>query len=146
MPEGAASAGIQADHDAGAEVEGQGSQRIDVDAEAPDESETIAAPPSEVPPEVVDIASLAGPPGLPDALYTSPPKREAPAPTPPAEREDGDVDWTRLHALVTAVEALVSAGMNAEARPLLGQLRGIVEKARGPAATVIELAVQRSRR
>ena len=47
---------------------------------------------------------------------------------------------------VVAVEALIGAGMVSEARPLLGQLRSVVEGARGPGARVIDLGVERTRR
>jgi hypothetical protein len=60
--------------------------------------------------------------------------------------EHGHPSWERLHALVTAVEALVSAGMTAEARPLLGQLRSVLEAARGPGARVIDFGVEGSKR
>lgn len=83
----------------------------------------------------VDVSTLLGPSSVPAPLLEPAPKDE-----------HGRVDWARLHALVTAVEALVAAGMTSEARPLLGQLRGIVEAARGPSAKVFELSVERSRR
>ena len=60
--------------------------------------------------------------------------------------EHGRPSWERLHALVVAVEALIGAGMVSEARPLLGQLRSVVEGARGPGARVIDLGVERTRR
>lgn len=95
----------------------------------------LPPPTSHEPPEAVSIASLLGPPNLPAPLYDPVPKDE-----------HGRPDWSRLHALVVAVEALMNAGLTHEARPLLAQLRGIVEAARGPAAKVIELGVERSRR
>lgn len=82
----------------------------------------------------IDVAELAGPPGLPGPLYDPTPKDE-----------NGRPSWERLHALVVAVEALIGAGMVSEARPLLGQLRSITEAARGPSAKVIELGAERSR-
>ncbi|MBX3223362.1 MAG: hypothetical protein KF795_22810 [Labilithrix sp.] len=75
--------------------------------------------------ESVDVGTLLGPSSVPSALHEPMPKDE-----------DGRPDWVRLHALVVAVEALIGAGMMSEARPLLGQLRGIDEAARGPGAKV----------
>lgn len=84
------------------------------DSDRQDDSGTIAE-------ETIDVAELVGPPGL-----------AAPMHDPPPKDGKGRVDWARLHALLTAVEALVAAGMTSEARPLLGQLWGIVEAGRGP--------------
>lgn len=101
------------------------------DSDRPDECETIEVCTMHES-EIVDVSSLLGPPGLPAPLYDPIPKDE-----------HGRPDWNRLHALVVAVEALVGAGMAAEARPLVGQLRGIVEAARGPVAPVIQLSPRR---
>ncbi len=100
------------------------------DSDRSDDSRTIREAP-----ESVAVAELVGPAGLPAPLYDPVPKDDA-----------GRAAWSKLHALVVAVEALVAAGMSAQARPLVAELRTIVESARGPAAKVIELGAERSKR
>jgi len=78
--------------------------------------------------ESIDASMLLGPANVPAPLHE-----------PPPLRPDGSVDWVRLDALVRAVDALVSANLASEARPLVSQVRAIVEAARGPSAEVIEL-------
>lgn len=56
------------------------------------------------------------------------------------------LDVDRIHALIVAIEALVIAGMSSQASPLCGELRGMVEAARGPRAGVIDLRNERSKR
>jgi hypothetical protein len=60
-------------------------------------------------PESVDVATLVGPANVPARLQD-----------PMPNDEHGRPSWERLHALVVAVEALVSAGMTANARPSSG--------------------------
>lgn len=82
----------------------------------------------------VDVSTLLGPSSIPAALHDAP------------RTSAGEVDWVRLHALTVAIEALLSAGLASQARPLVGELRTIVEAARGPSAKVIDLAIERSKR
>lgn len=85
--------------------------------------------------ESVDVTTLLGPANVPAPLHEPMPRNE-----------HGRPDWTRLHALVVAVEALVSAGMTSEARPLVRELRALVEAAQGPRATVLDLHAARAKR
>lgn len=83
----------------------------------------------------VHVRDLAGPSHVPAALH-------APTPTNP----DGSVDWSRIEALVLAVDALLAAALTEHARPLVRELRSIVEGAQGPRATIIDLGSERSKR
>lgn len=79
----------------------------------------------------VDVTTLLGPSSIPAVLH-DPPRTSA-----------GEVDWTKMYALVVAIEALTSAGLASQARPLASELRTAIEAARGPVARVVDL---RSRR
>lgn len=56
------------------------------------------------------------------------------------------LDVDALVALVTAVDALLSASLTAQARPIIRELRSALEAAQGPRARVIDLGVERSKR
>ena len=75
--------------------------------------------------EAAEPACVAGAPVLGSANVLAPPRKH----------ERGHSSWERLYALVVAVEALLGASMVSEARPLLSQLRSIVEAGRGPSAS-----------
>lgn len=83
----------------------------------------------------VDVGELVGPPGLPGPLYD-----------PAQTDEHGRVDWVKLSALVAAVDALLSASLTDQARPLVRELRALVEAAQGPRAVVVDLRSERARR
>ena len=56
------------------------------------------------------------------------------------------LDVDALVALVTAVDALLSASLIAQARPIVRELRAALEGAQGPRAAVIDLGAARSKR
>ncbi len=64
-----------------------------------------------------------------------------------ASRNPGKaLDLDALLALVTAVDALLSASLVTQARPIVRELRSALEAAQGPRARVIDLGVARSKR
>jgi hypothetical protein len=56
------------------------------------------------------------------------------------------LDLDAMLALVTAVDALLSARLIDQARPIVRELRSVLEGAPGPRARVIDLGVERSKR
>lgn len=71
----------------------------------------------------------------PDMLALSTPRRAG---------EHLDLD--AMLALVTAVDALLSASLVAQARPLVRELRAVLEDVSGPRARVINLGTARTKR
>jgi hypothetical protein len=61
-------------------------------------------------------------------------------------RADPGLDLDALVALATAVDALLSAGLTDQARPIVRELRSALEAAQGPRARVIDLSVERAKR
>ena len=86
-------------------------------------------------PQGVDLRDLDGPATVPAALHAS-----------ALTTLDGSTDWSRAEALIIAVDALLAAGLVAQARPLASELRTLIEGARGARATVVELSVERAKR
>lgn len=56
------------------------------------------------------------------------------------------LDLDALVALVTAVDALLSARLIDQARPIVRELKGVLEGAQGPRARVIDLGSKRVKR
>lgn len=56
------------------------------------------------------------------------------------------IDLDAMIALVTAVDALLSASLIDQARPIVRELRSALEGAQGPRARVIDLGLERSKR
>ena len=75
----------------------------------------------------VDVGTLLGPSNVPAPLHDAP------------RTSAGEVDWIKLAALVRAVESLVGAGLGGHAKPLIVELRSIIEGAMPKGAEVIAL-------
>jgi hypothetical protein len=63
-----------------------------------------------------------------------------------ATRDGAPFDVSKIAALLTAVDALLGASMGEQARPLVHELRTLVDAAQGPRAAVIDLTRERSKR
>lgn len=97
-------------------------------------------------PDPLESPAIAPPAPTPIDRDTSPKPPNPRTPDASGTNAAGPLDLAKIAALVAAVDALLSASLTEQARPLVRELRAHVEAAQGPRAAVLDLRAERSKR